>query len=195
MSGDLVTLAREIQTEHDAAFGKAREALEHARRCGELLLQVKDSLKHGEWLPWVKEHVTVSDRQARRYMQLAQNWEAIAAKSDTVSNLTMREALSGLAGSADSQEEDLLVLLRLWVAEANALADDMSTSPQPARYDRLRDELKRLHDHINAYQSTDLGFWSAIQQDVTLEAAAVRVKLAAIRAMRAMGVSLPEAAP
>jgi hypothetical protein len=87
------TLAAEINTEHERAYGKAREALEHARRAGELLLRVRDSLKHGEWLPWIEQFCSFSARQAQRYLTLAENWTALAAKYDTLSHLTVTCAL------------------------------------------------------------------------------------------------------
>lgn len=86
-------LAAEINTEHERAFGKAREALEHARRVGELLLQANAGIEHGAWLPWIAANCKFSARQAQRYILLAENWPAIAAKYDTASHLSMREAL------------------------------------------------------------------------------------------------------
>ena len=46
--------AAEINREHNLAVGFAAKAVEHARRAGELLLQVKASLPHGAFLPWVE---------------------------------------------------------------------------------------------------------------------------------------------
>ena len=86
-------LAIEINLEHERAFGKAREAVEHARRAGALLIQAKAAVGHGEWLPWLAENCKFSARQAQRYILLADNWTAIAAKYDAASYLPMREAL------------------------------------------------------------------------------------------------------
>lgn len=91
------TAAAEINAEHLAATGKAREAIEHARRAGEMLLDVKAGLGHGAFLPWLAANITFSDRTAQRYMVLAENWPAIAAKSDTLSDLTIRGALRAIA--------------------------------------------------------------------------------------------------
>lgn len=41
----------------------------HGQRVGELLLQVKAELNHGEFLPWLEKYVGVSTRQANRYMR------------------------------------------------------------------------------------------------------------------------------
>lgn len=48
------------------------QAVDHARHAGALLLQVKDQLKYGEWLPWLAANVEVTARQAQRYMNAAQ---------------------------------------------------------------------------------------------------------------------------
>ncbi len=93
------TLATEINVEHQAAYAKAGEALQHARRAGELLVQVKAEVGHGAWLPWLKAHCSFSERTAQGYMRLTQGWEALQAKSATVADLGLREALTLLAES------------------------------------------------------------------------------------------------
>ena len=41
---------------------------------GQRLLEAKAILPHGEWLPWLTEQVEFSERQAQRFMKLAQEW-------------------------------------------------------------------------------------------------------------------------
>lgn len=89
--------AAEINSEHRAAFGKAREALEHARRAGELLLQVKAEAGHGEWLPWVEANCKFSERTAQGYMRLASQWDRLQGKSATAADLTLHDALAVLS--------------------------------------------------------------------------------------------------
>ena len=89
----LATLASEINLEHRLAFGKAREALEHARRAGELLLKAKAEQGYSAFLPWLKANVECCARTAQRYMALAKNWQALTAKYDTVSHLSVSSAL------------------------------------------------------------------------------------------------------
>jgi hypothetical protein len=64
-------IAAEINQQHDLASFHANTAISHAKRAGELLLQVKKSLRHGEFLPWVEANVTVTVRQAQRYINAA----------------------------------------------------------------------------------------------------------------------------
>jgi Protein of unknown function (DUF3102) len=94
---DSNALAAEINAEHEAAFGKAREAIEHARRAGELLLEAKAAVGHGKWLPWLKANCHFGERTAQGYMRLASQWDRLQAKSATVADLGLRDALALLA--------------------------------------------------------------------------------------------------
>ena len=40
----------------------AETATEHTIRCGQLLIEAKDGLAHGQWLPWIKDHCVLSER-------------------------------------------------------------------------------------------------------------------------------------
>ena len=58
--------------------GKASEAVQHATNCGLMLLQIKASKQHGEWLPWLKQQqesgaIDFSESTAKRYMRVAAN--------------------------------------------------------------------------------------------------------------------------
>lgn len=103
MSDVDATVADAINREHDLAVRHASDAIEHARRAGELLLQAKSALRHGEWLPWLEANVRVSARQAQRYLAVAQGKPVPLRelKSDTVSHLpetTTPPALAPCAG-------------------------------------------------------------------------------------------------
>ena len=71
MSQQLTSIAAEINSEHSLAMSHADIAIDHAKRVGGLLLQVKNSLPHGDFLPWVAANITVSERQAQRYIRAA----------------------------------------------------------------------------------------------------------------------------
>ena len=112
MSADCITqldaLAQAINCEVDAAESAARSAVEHARRAGELLLEAKAALAHGEWTPWLEGNCTVSTRTARAYMQLARGMvELPEGERQRVANLPLRGALKELAApkSRDPIEE------------------------------------------------------------------------------------------
>lgn len=84
------TIVADISRHHDLARSKAAEAITHAMEAGKLLVEVKAGLQHGAWGAWLQSNVTVTPRQAQRYMALAQGkplpLRAIA-KNDTVSHL------------------------------------------------------------------------------------------------------------
>ena len=65
---------------------------------GDLLIEAKEHLKHGKWLPWLKQEFSLSDRSARNYMQAAK----FAAKSETVSDLGNLSPSALYAISSDS---------------------------------------------------------------------------------------------
>ena len=94
--------------------------MECARRAGELLLKIKAVLPHGEFLPWLENHVAVSARQAQRYMAVAVGKmlpvrNTALLKNDTVSHLNWLPANGHLAdvilatGIDGSRDEWLLV--------------------------------------------------------------------------------------
>ena len=57
------------------------------------MLEAKAAVRHGKWLPWLKEHCGLSERTAQRYMKLARR-KAEITKSVTLSDLSITEALS-----------------------------------------------------------------------------------------------------
>jgi hypothetical protein len=83
------SIIAEINREHELAQQASKTAVEHGSRAGALLLQVKESLPHGEFGAWLVENVTVSERQAQRYMRHAKGLPVLRtiSKSDTVSVL------------------------------------------------------------------------------------------------------------
>ena len=90
-------IAIPINASHAAAIASAQDAVNQARRCGELLARVKDSLPHGAWLRWLGERCDVSPRQAQRYIRLYENWDKLAAHATRETHLTLNAAMSLLA--------------------------------------------------------------------------------------------------
>ncbi|MBU3587822.1 DUF3102 domain-containing protein [Polynucleobacter sp. 31A-FELB] len=88
----------EINRLDQLARTTASEAVELARQAGVLLLKVKDQLPHGEFTQWLKTNVSVSQRQAQRYMAAAQgkpiSIRSLTVKNDTVSLLDDQQKTS-----------------------------------------------------------------------------------------------------
>ena len=76
---------QEIVALHNEIDGHLRMSLEKAIRIGELLTEQKDSLKHGEFTPWIKDNLPFTDRTARNYMRLYKQKDRL--KTETVSDL------------------------------------------------------------------------------------------------------------
>jgi hypothetical protein len=93
----LVDIATRIKTEHEAVAASFKRGIEHAIAAGELLIEAKDHVPHGQWLPWLAQYCGVTPRSAQGYMKLARNRVELESKYETVSHLTVQEALNALA--------------------------------------------------------------------------------------------------
>jgi hypothetical protein len=70
-SNRLPELAARIRAEHEACIVALKRGLQHAVAAGKMLIEAKAALKHGEWLPWLRDHCQLPERTARRYMTIA----------------------------------------------------------------------------------------------------------------------------
>ena len=77
-----------------------RQAGQAVYEIGRCLLEAKAQLKHGEWLPWLRDEVAFSEASAQRYMRLAREY----GKSRIVTDLGAGKALELLA-LPESQRE------------------------------------------------------------------------------------------
>ncbi len=67
---------------------------------GQRLIEAKEMLPHGAWLPWLEERVEFTDRTARKFMRLAREWTNRKALSD----LGATKALTLLALPPEERE-------------------------------------------------------------------------------------------
>ena len=92
-SRDIETITAEIltlkQSAGDAIIG-----------IGQRLIEAKEMLPHGSWLPWLEERVEFTDRTARKFMRLAREWTNRKALSD----LGATKALTLLALPPEERE-------------------------------------------------------------------------------------------
>ena len=106
----LPALASEINAEHEAAERAINDSLSHARRCGELLLEVKAQCGHGKFGAWLADNFRASHRTANGYMRITRLWADLPANSQALANLGIEEALAALAeprahGTSDEVDE------------------------------------------------------------------------------------------
>jgi hypothetical protein len=106
-SNSLADLAARIVAEHRAVSTALTDSVRHAIAAGALLLEAKaqPQLKHGQWLPWLREHCTMSERTAQLYMRVAKNREEIEKQiRNGVADLSLNEAAALLMLSSDARK-------------------------------------------------------------------------------------------
>ena len=68
---NITFIAEKINQEHRLARQGAETAVQHAVRCGQLLIEQKKAMKHGEFTGWVVGHCEFAYSTAARYMKAA----------------------------------------------------------------------------------------------------------------------------
>ncbi len=102
----LKDLTAEINVEHRACEAAAATAIEHAIRCGELLLKAKQSKKHGGWMRWLAENFEGSQDLANKYMRVARNSERVMNLAHEGRSVSLGGALHELK-TADREKRQL----------------------------------------------------------------------------------------
>jgi Protein of unknown function (DUF3102) len=103
----LADLAERIRAEDRGARNAFVRGVDHAMAAGDLLIEAKKQLVHGQWGPWLEANCAMSARTARRYMSFANNRDVIEAKLATGADLTIRGADNLLAAPAEPDEDDV----------------------------------------------------------------------------------------
>lgn len=87
-------LVARINVEHKLAQAHAESSIEHAIRVGRLLMEAREGMRHGSWLPWIRKHCAFGPRMAQNYIRLARS-ESVLGLSDAkrVSHSSLRSAL------------------------------------------------------------------------------------------------------
>ncbi len=135
MSRTLAPGARDIETITGEILEAKRAGGEAILTIGRCLIEAKEQLPHGEWLPWLNERVEFSERTARNFMRLAREWSNRQALAD----LGAAKALTLLALPPEEREQ--------FVEEHNVV--DM-TSRQLQQAIKERDEARAAAEHAQA---------------------------------------------
>lgn len=94
---------RTIETITEDILDAQRRGGEAILTIGRCLIEAKEMLPHGEWLPWLNEKVSYSDRTARRFMQMYRQ----LSNRPALANLGASKALALLALPEKDREEFL----------------------------------------------------------------------------------------
>ena len=91
-------LAGQINAEHRAAQQAARKTITHVLKAGELLIEAKAKVQHGEWLSWLQQNCTFSERTAQTYMRVAREYPKLdEVNAQRVADFSLRQALRSIA--------------------------------------------------------------------------------------------------
>src|SRR6516165_7434290 len=74
---ELAQLAERINGEHQECERHVQAGLRHAITAGHLLIKGKGLVGHGEWLPWLESHCSLSERLAQKYMRVARELDRL----------------------------------------------------------------------------------------------------------------------
>ncbi len=98
---DLRALAAAINGAHEQATNAFSSGFKFAISAGDFLLLAKAQMKHGEWVAWLTNNVTVTPRTAQLYMRLAREVPKLGEeKAKRVSLLSLRGAIRTLASES-----------------------------------------------------------------------------------------------
>ena len=120
---------------------------------GRSLIEAKDRLPRGEWLPWLSDQVGYSERTAQNFMRLAREFSNPQALAD----LGATKALALLALPPDEREQ--------FVAENNVVN---MTSRQLEQAIKERDEARAAAERAAAEQRTAEEARAKMEEDIRL---------------------------
>jgi hypothetical protein len=86
----LPVLAEEVREAHVGVREAAKAGTEFAIEAGRALIEAKSLLRHGEWLPWLRQRCRLPERTAQLYMHIASLVDNHGLKSATVADLGIR---------------------------------------------------------------------------------------------------------
>lgn len=95
--------SRTIETITDEILDAQRRGGEAILTIGRCLIEAKEMLPHGEWLPWLNEKVAYSERTAQNFMAVARRY----SNPQTLADLGMAKALALLA-LPDSERDEFV---------------------------------------------------------------------------------------
>lgn len=159
INDDLPTLVARIKTAEATVY---RVTLAGVIEIGKCLEAAKEKVKHGEWEEWCTENLGYSQRQAQRFMKIADtygNENSIFGKSDTLSDLSISKAYSLLSIPEDEVEsfienndvenmtvKDLKEKIKLLESEKDEQGTEMEKEilELQERMEKKNDEAERL---------------------------------------------------
>ena len=136
--------SRSIETITGEILDAKRAGGEAILTIGRCLIEAKDMLRHGEWLPWLSERVELSERTAQKFMKLAREW----SNPNTLADLGASKALILLAlpeGERDSflEENNVIDMSARQLEQAIKERDEARAAAEHAAADQRAAEQAR----------------------------------------------------
>ena len=145
--------SRTIETITNEILDAKRTGGEAILTIGRCLIEAKNMLPHGEWLPWLNERVEFSERTAQKFMQLAREW----VNPNTLADLGASKALMLLALPEGEREQ--------FVEDHNVI--DMSAR-QLKEAIRERDEARKAAEVAKADAATGEQARAKMEEDMAV---------------------------
>ncbi len=175
---------RTIETITDEILDAKRTGGEAILTIGRCLIEAKDMLPHGEWLPWLNERVEFSERTARNFMRLAREW----TNRQTLADLGAAKALTLLALPAEEREQfvedhNVIDMSARQLKEAIRERDEARKAAEVAKADASAAEQARAKMEADmAVVNASLAAAREEKQKADQEAARLENELAALKA-------------
>lgn len=175
---------RTIETITDEILDAKRTGGEAILTIGRCLIEAKDMLPHGEWLPWLNERVEFSERTARNFMRLAREW----TNRQTLADLGAAKALTLLALPAEEREQfvedhNVIDMSARQLKEAIRERDEARKAAEVAKADASAAEQARAKVEADmAVVNASLAAAREEKQKADQEAARLENELAALKA-------------
>ena len=175
---------RTIETITDEILDAKRTGGEAILTIGRCLIEAKEMLPHGEWLPWLNERVEFSERTARNFMRLAREW----TNRQTLADLGAAKALTLLALPAEEREQfvedhNVIDMSARQLKEAIRERDEARKAAETAKADASAAEQARAKMEADmAVVNASLAAAREEKQKADQEAARLENELAALKA-------------
>lgn len=148
--------ARSIEVITGEIVELKKQAGEAILGIGQRLIEAKEMLPHGEWLPWLTERVEFSERTAQNFIRLAREWSNPQALAD----LGATKALTLLALPPEEREQfiedhNVIDMSTRQLEQAIKERDEARAAAQRAEAD------KRTAEQARAKMAEDMGLLNA----------------------------------
>jgi len=152
-----MTLVDEINREHELSLECLRSSYYHALRVGELLLQVKNKLLHGDFIKWINANCKFTERSAQNYMKLYKYRELVEQeKTKRVSFLELEagvESISVNEALAIIHDHELQKVISKRIERAVARAKEQVAEQKKAKLENYDKQVKDYLDSASSLKS------------------------------------------